>query len=127
MTYGINKEIDLNFEDAIIKVKEELKLQGFGVLTQIDVKETLKQKLNIDYDNYMILGACNPEFAYKALQSEKEIGLLLPCNVIVYTKEDKTIVSVINPSVAMSVVNNLELKELAIQVEEKLRKVINNL
>ncbi len=127
MSYGIKKEVNLNFEEAIIKVKEELKKEGFGVLTEINVKNTLNEKLGINYDDYIILGACNPSFAYKALQSEKEIGLLLPCNIIVYSQNDKTIISAINPAIAMSIVENESLKEIASEVGEKLKKVIYSL
>jgi len=127
MNYGYKKELEIGFDEAIDKVKEELKKEGFGVLTEINVKDTLNEKLGIDYDNYMILGACNPSFAYKALQSEKEIGLLLPCNIIIYSENAKTIVSAINPAVAMSVVKNESLKGIAYEVREKLKKVIDNL
>ena len=82
--YGFGKEVNLSFEEAIPRVKEELKKEGFGVLTEIDVKKVLKEKLNVDFKKYQILGACNPPFAYQTLQAEEEIGLLLPCNVIIY-------------------------------------------
>jgi uncharacterized protein (DUF302 family) len=127
MSYKYTKEINLEFEKAVEKTKEELKKEGFGILTEINVKETLKKKLNVEYDDYMILGACNPEFAYKALKAEKEIGLLLPCNVIVYRDNQKTFVSAINPVKAMAVVKNKELKVIAGQVKKKLKKVINNI
>jgi uncharacterized protein (DUF302 family) len=125
MSYGYKKEVDLTFENAVIKTKEELAKEGFGVLTEIDVKATLKKKLNVDYDNYIILGACNPPFAYNALKVEKEIGLLLPCNVIVFEDNGKVYVSAILPSVAMAMVNNSNLNEIAIEVEEKLKRVVN--
>ena len=124
MAYGYAKEVNLKFDEAVVKVKEELKKQNFGILTEIDVKKTMKEKLDVDYGNYVILGACNPDFAYKALQAEKEIGLLLPCNVIVYTSEGKTFVSAINPVVAMQIIDNEELKEIAEEVSEKLKKVL---
>jgi uncharacterized protein (DUF302 family) len=108
MNYGYSKSVELDFDDAVARTKEELKKEGFGVLTEIDVKKTLKEKLDVNYDDYIILGACNPPFAHKALEAEKEIGLLLPCNVIVYRKDDKTYVSAINPVEAMSVVKNEE-------------------
>ena len=95
--YGFKKETNLNYEKAIDHVKAELQKEGFGVLTEIDVKATLKKKLDVDYDKYIILGACNPEFAYQALQAETDIGLLLPCNVIVYEKDNKTVISIIKP------------------------------
>lgn len=124
MSYGYSKEVSMGFDEAVAKTKEELKKEGFGVLTEIDVKKTLKEKIDVDYDNYLVLGACNPQFAHKALQAEKEIGLLLPCNVIVYSKENKTIVSAINPKEAMAVVENAELKTIATEVGEKLKKVV---
>ena len=91
MKYGFAKTIDIAYEAAVSKVTEELKKEGFGVLTTIDVKDTLKKKLDVDFTRYVILGACNPPFAYQALQVEEEIGLLLPCNVIVYEKAGKTV------------------------------------
>lgn len=127
MSYGFKKEVNLNFNEAIEKIKEELKKEGFGILTEIDVKKTLKEKLNVEYDDYIILGACNPLFAYEALKVEKEIGLLLPCNVIVYSQNGKTAVSIINPLKAMSIVENPLLKEMVQEVEEKLKKVIDNI
>ena len=127
MEYRFRKEIKLKFEDAVAKVKEELKKEGFGILTEINVKKTLKEKLNVDYDDYIILGACNPPFAYKALQIEKEIGLLLPCNVIIYSQNEKTFVSAINPLKAMSIIKNKNLKEIAQQLKNKLKKIIGNL
>jgi len=125
MKYGYNKKVSLSFGEAQAKVREELAKEGFGILTEIDVKATMKKKLDIDYDNYIILGACNPEFAHKALQEEKEIGLLLPCNVIVYENEGDVFVSAIAPSVAMNMVENKNLPVIAKEVEEKLKSVIN--
>lgn len=123
--YGYKKKSNMSFEDTIQKTKEELKKEGFGVLTEIDVKATLKKKLGVEFDNYIILGACNPSFAYKALRSEHEIGLMLPCNVIVYEKEGKTFVSAILPTIAMNVVDNENLKNIATKIEEKLKKVVD--
>ena len=125
--YGYKKQVDASFEVVLQKTKEELQKEEFGVLTEIDVKATLKKKLNVDYDNYFILGACNPSFAYQALQAEKDIGLLLPCNVIVYEQEGQTFVSAIMPTVAMNMVKNETLRSIAAQVERKLKKVINNI
>ncbi len=125
--YGYKKQVNASFEEALQKTKEELQKEGFGVLTEIDVKATLKKKLDVDYDNYLILGACNPSFAYQALQAEKDIGLLLPCNVIAYEDEGKTFVSAILPTVAMSMVENEKLRSIAIQVEHKLKKVIDSI
>ena len=127
MQYGFSKTIDLSFENTIEKVTEELKKEGFGVLTTIDVKETLKKKINVDFKKYTILGACNPPLAHKALQAEEEIGLLLPCNVIVYEKDNKTAVSVFNPGLMSQVVDNKNLKPVADEVKEKLKRVLNNI
>ena len=123
--YGLKKETNMTYEKAIDHVKEELQKEGFGVLTEIDVKATLKKKLDVDYNKYIILGACNPQFAYQALQAETDIGLLLPCNVIVYEKDNKAVISVIKPSVAMQMVENKELGKIASEVEKKLERVIN--
>lgn len=127
MQYGFSKTIDLSFERAIEKVTEELKKEGFGVLTTIDVKETLKKKIDLDFKKYTILGACNPPLAHKALQAEEEIGLLLPCNVIVYEKDNKTAVSVFNPGLMSQVVDNESLKLVADEVQGKLKRVLNNI
>lgn len=125
--YGYKKSLNLSYEHAIERTKEELKKEGFGILTEIDVKETLKKKLDVDFNKYVILGACNPPFAYKSLQAELDIGLLLPCNVIVYEKENKVFVSAIVPTVAMSMIKNDALREIAEQVEEKLKETIDNI
>jgi uncharacterized protein (DUF302 family) len=124
--YGYKKESDLPYEKAIEKTREELKKEGFGVLTEIDVKATLKKKLGVDIDKYVILGACNPPNAYKAIQAEQDIGLMLPCNVIVYEKAGKTSVSAIKPSIAMGMIENDQLKAIADEIEKKLRKVIDS-
>lgn len=125
--YGYRKQLNIPYAEAVEKTKRELAKEGFGILTEIDVKATLEKKLNIDYENYMILGACNPPFALKALQSEKEIGLLLPCNVIVYEDQGKVFVSAILPKVAMSMVENPLLASIAVEVEERLKKVVDNI
>lgn len=125
--YGYKKQASISFENAVEKTRQELKKEGFGVLTEIDVKATLKKKLDVDYDKYIILGACNPPFAHKALQAEKEIGLMLPCNVIVYENNEKVFVSAILPTKAMSMIDNPELKEIAEQIEEKLKKVVDSI
>jgi len=127
MHYGFSKSVDLSFEQAVDKVTEELKKEGFGVLTSIDVKETLKKKINVDFKKYTILGACNPPLAYKALQTEEEIGLLLPCNVIVYEKENKSVVSVFDPTLMTKVVENESLSPIADEVKEKLQRVFENI
>jgi uncharacterized protein (DUF302 family) len=127
MNYGITKTIDLSYEEAIEKVTEELKKEGFGVLTTIDVKETLKKKLDVDFQKYIILGACNPPLAYEALKAEEQIGLLLPCNFIIYEKERKTIVSAFNPAAIAAISNNKNLNELSAKLNEKIYKVIDNI
>jgi uncharacterized protein (DUF302 family) len=127
MDYGYRKKVDIPYEDAVGRTKEELQKEGFGVLTEIDVKATLKKKLDVDFDNYIILGACNPPFAWEALKNERDIGLLLPCNVIVYEAEGQTYVSAILPTVAMNMVRNDKLETVAVQVEEKLKKVVDRI
>ena len=124
MNYGFSKTLDIPFEQAIEKVTAELKKEGFGVLTSIDVKETLKQKINVDFKKYTILGACNPPIAHKALQEEEELGLLLPCSVIVYEKDNKTNVSFFDPMVMTWVIDNDGMKPIAGEVKEKLQKVL---
>jgi uncharacterized protein (DUF302 family) len=124
--YGYKKRVKYPYEEAVRRTREELKKEGFGVLTEIDVKATLKQKLNVDYDKYIILGACNPPFAYKAFQAERDIGLLMPCNVIVYEQDGETFVSAMLLTVVMSVVNNDKLESIGNEVEQKLKKVIDS-
>ena len=128
MKYYFAKEVNLNIEDAIIRVTEELKKEGFGVLTEIDVKATLKKKLDVDFRNYRILGVCNPPFAYQALQAEPHIGLMLPCNVVVQEGENgQTIISAIDPLASMQAVENEALGAVAGQVKAKLQKVIESI
>ena len=124
MQYGFSKAVDLPYEEAIEKVTVELKKEGFGVLTSIDVKDTLKQKINVDFKKYTILGACNPPIAHKALQEEEELGLLLPCNVIVYEKDDKTKVSIFDPMVMTWILENDNMKPIATEVQERLQRVL---
>ncbi len=124
MQYGFSKITGYSFEQAIEKVTEELKKEGFGVLTSIDVKETLKKKINVDFKKYTILGACNPPLAYQALQAEEELGLLLPCNVIVYEKNDKTIVSVFDPNIMAYLIDNPKMKPVTEEVKGKLKRVL---
>jgi uncharacterized protein (DUF302 family) len=127
MAYGYSKEVPYDFPQALEKTNLALKEQGFGVITSIDVKKIMKEKLNQNLEDYIILGACNPEFAHKALITEKEIGLLLPCNVIIYVSNGSTVVSALNPMEAMSMVENPELKEIALEVSDKLQKVIDSI
>jgi len=127
MSYGFSKTVSLPYEQAIEKVTEELKKEGFGVLTTIDVRDTLKKKLDVDFNKYVILGACNPPFAHKALVAEEQIGLLLPCNVIVYEKNGRTIVAAFDPMTMAALVENEALKTIAEEVTARLQRVINSL
>jgi uncharacterized protein (DUF302 family) len=128
MSYYFNKVVNLTFDEAINKVTEELEKEGFGVLTQIDVKEAFKKKINVDIRKYRILGACNPQYAYKALQAEDKIGTMLPCNVIVQESDDgKVEIAAIDPIASMQSVKNELLGEIAVTVQTKLKKVIENI
>lgn len=127
MKYYIDKTVDLPFDQVIEKVTMALKEEGFGVLTHIDIRETLKKKLDVDFRPYVILGACNPHFAYQALQSEDKIGTMLPCNVIVQQQEDQVEVSAVDPIASMQAVENEALGELATQVRAKLERVVANI
>ena len=124
--YGFTKELDLSYETVKEIVVEELKEEGFGILTEIDVQAKLKEKLGIEFKKYIILGACNPLNAHKAILAEENIGLMLPCNVIVYEKGNKTVLSIIRPTVAMQVIANPTLKSIAENVEVKLKKVFDS-
>ena len=127
MEYGFSKIVEQPFEQTVEKVTEELKKVGFGVLTEIDVKDTMKKKLNVDFKKYKILGACNPPIAHKALQIEEELGLLLPCNVIVYEKESKTAVSVFNPMIMSQLIDNKDMLAIAEEVKIKLMTVLDSI
>ena len=124
MKYGFSKLVDMPYEKAIDRVTEELKKEGFGVLTTIDVKETLKKKLDVDFRKYVILGACNPPLAHKALLAEEEIGLLLPCNVIVYEKENQTAVAAFDPMVMLTLTGEEKMRPMAEEVKRQLERVI---
>ena len=124
-TYYITKKYQGDFSSALASIVDSLNQEGFGILTQIDVQETFKRKLNVDYSKYMILGACNPPNAYKALQAEKEIGLLLPCNVIIYEEKDSTFISIMKPT-ALTLSSNSEISQIATEVEAKLLRALNN-
>jgi uncharacterized protein (DUF302 family) len=123
INYGFSKVISEPFENVLERIKEELQKEGFGILTSIDLRDKFKEKLEIDFKRYIILGACNPASAYKAIQFEEDIGLMLPCNVIVYEKDGKTGVSIVKPTVAMRMIDNEQLSEIANHIEEKLGKV----
>jgi len=128
MSYYFSKTLKVSFDEAIAKVTEALKKDGFGIITEIDVKETLKKKLNVDFRKYRILGACNPPYAYKALQAEDKIGLMLPCNVILQELPGgKVEVAAIDPVASMAAVKNTKLGEVGKEVSAKLKAVIDNL
>lgn len=128
MQYSIQKAVTGSYNAVVEKVKSQLIKEGFGILTEINVRETLKKKLNVNYPNYTILGACHPQSAYQVLQKEQEIGLLLPCNVIVYETTDGSVnVSAIKPTTTMQVVENSDIKPIAEEVESKLKRVIDSI
>jgi len=126
--YAFTAVLNIPYEDAVSKVTEALKEEGFGVLTEINVKETLKKKLGVDFRKYVILGACNPPYAHRTLQADLDVGLLLPCNVIVYETDDgKTCISAINPVSALEVIKNQDLRKIAEEVSIKLKRVVDKL
>ncbi len=128
MSYYFNKTLDTTFDEAIEKVTEALKERGFGILTEIDVKATLKKKLDVDFRKYRILGACNPPFAHKALQAEDKIGTMLPCNVIVQELDNGKIeVAAIDPVASMQAVGNDSLGEIAGQIQSMLKEIVEGL
>ncbi len=128
MSYYIATTLNTDFDSAVEKVKESLQQEGFGVLTEINMHETLKKKLDVDFRKYKILGACNPSLAYRALQSENKIGTMLPCNVVVQElNNNSTEVAAIDPYASMQGIDNKQLKEIALTVKEKLSMVISNL
>lgn len=128
MSYHFSKTVDLSFDEAIEKTTAELKEEGFGVLTEIDIAGTLKKKLDVDFRNYRILGACNPPNAYKALQAEPHIGLMLPCNVIVQEHENGTVeVSAVDPVASMQAIENEDLGEIAGTIRNMLKSVVDRL
>lgn len=128
MNYYFNKKVKGNFEDIIEKITKELEKEGFGVLTDIDIKATFKKKLDVDFQNYRILGACNAPYAHKALTAEDKVGTMLPCNVIVQQLDDNSIeIAAVNPLASMQAIENSELKGIADEISEKLKKVISNI
>lgn len=128
MSYYFSTVIESDFDSAVDKTTDLLQKEGFGVLTQIDIQQTLKKKLDVDFNRYKILGACNPQFAYKALQAENKIGTMLPCNVIVQELENGSIeVSAVNPVQSMQAVKNPALEAIANEVTNKLKNVIKGL
>ena len=128
MSYYFSKELDIPFEEAIARVTAKLKDEGFGVLTEIDVKATLEKKLGAEFRNYRILGACNPPFAYKALLVEDKIGTMLPCNVIVQEHDSGGVeVAAVDPVASMAAVENSELGSVAVEIQAKLKRVVQSL
>ena len=126
MEYGFSKDVALSYEDTLDKVTGELKKEGFGVLTKIDVKDTLKNKIDVDFKKYAILGACNPALAHKALQAEENIGLMLPCNVVVYEKDEKSVLSMFAPTLMKNLISNENINPIADEVNEKLHRVFES-
>lgn len=127
VSYGFHTHINLPYEQAVEKVTAALKSEGFGVLTEIDVKATLKKKLDVDFRKYIILGACNPPLAYRALNTELEIGLLLPCNVIVYEENGASVVSIVDPIAMLGVGENPALAPVADEARTRLQRVVKAL
>lgn len=125
--FAYYKELDINYEQALEKVTEALKEQGFGVLTTIDMQATLKQKLNVDFRKYAILGACNPPFAHQSLRTQLNVGLLLPCNVIVYEKDGGSVVEILDPKKMMEVSGNPDLEPIALDAQSRLKRAIESL
>lgn len=123
--YGFTKDLDIPYEKVIKLVTEALKKEGFGILTEINVTDKFQEKLGIDFKKYIIMGACNPPYAHKAILAEENIGLMLPCNVIVYEKGNKTVLSIIKLTIAMQMINNQDLVTMAIDVESKLKNVFD--
>jgi len=126
ITYGFKKTVALSVEDADLRLRDELKKEGFGILTEIDVKAVLKEKLEVDFRPYKILGACNPSLAHQALSSETDIGLLLPCNVIVYEGEEEgtSVVGVLDPKVQLGITGRSDIDHLADEVRARLERVL---
>ena len=127
MTYYFNKILDISFNEAVTRVAQSLKQEGFGILTEIDVQATMKQKLDVEMQSYKILGACNPSFAYQALQMENKIGTMLPCNVIVQQIAAGVEVAAVDPIASMQAIENSSLKEIAEQIRTKLKAAIDSL
>ena len=128
MDYYFHTILNSSFDEAITQVTEELKKEGFGILSEIDVRQALKKKLDVDFKKYKILGACNPPYAYQALQIEEKIGTMLPCNVIVLENDQGQVeVAAIDPIASMQAINNSQLNEVAVHVQAKLKKVIDSL
>jgi len=127
INYGFTKEIDIDFNEAIKQTTEKLQKAGFGILTNIDIKEKFRQKLGIDFKKYVILGACDPVSAHKAIEVEENIGLMLPCNIIIYEKGEHVVISAIKPTAAMQMIDNPELNKIAVSVETKIKCALDDI
>jgi len=127
MKYYINKTVNADLETATIKVKEELQKEGFGIVTQFDVNKALKEKLDVDFRQYRILGACNPAFALRSINAEDKIGTILPCNVMLQETDNGTEIAIINPKSMVAEIDNKEMKTIAIEIYDKMQRVINHL
>ena len=126
--FGIRKTLDVGFDEALARIPDALKAEGFGVLTEIDVQATLRKKLDADFRRYRILGACNPPFAYRALQHSLDVGMLMPCNVVVYETDDrKTVVSAVDPMQTMAAQGDEAIRPIAAEIRQKLQRVIDSL
>lgn len=128
MTFGITKTLRTSYDEALVRVPEALKAEGFGILTEIDVQQTLKQKLGADFRRYKILGACNPPLAHQALQTDLEVGVMMPCNVVVYEGDDqRAVVVAVDPTKTVAASGNPKLTELAATVKDKLTRALEKL
>ena len=127
MKYYINKTVNADLETATIKVKEELQKEGFGIVTQFDVNKALKEKLDVDFRQYRILGACNPAFALRSINAEGKIGTILPCNVMLQETDNGTEIAIINPKSMVAEIDNKEMKTIAIEIYDKMKRVISSL
>jgi uncharacterized protein (DUF302 family) len=128
MTYHLSKKLSVSFNEAVEMVTEELRKEGFGIITTINLRETFRKKINVDFRNYIILGACNPRYAYEALLEEDKVGVFLPCNVVVQEHEDGEVeVSIVNPEELMQGVDDLNLKTFATEIKEGMQNVLNRL
>jgi uncharacterized protein (DUF302 family) len=123
--YAYKRMLSMDYDTAVARFKEELQKEGFGILTEIDVQATIKKKLGLDFDRYVILGACNPPFAHRALLAERDVGVMMPCNVVVYEQDGKTYAATTLPTVTMGAVQNVKLAPLADEVETKLKKALD--
>ena len=127
INYGFYKELNMSFEKIMKQLPEKVKEQGFGIVSQIDMKEKFKEKLGVESKNYMILGLCDPASAIKSIQADQSIGLMLPCNMVVFEKGDKTAVSIIKPTIAMSMVENEKLESISHDVETRLKQIFDSI